>query len=194
MMTRRHRAGLGILPYFDVGEGITPANFASMCCEGGSFYGNVDECVRFLAANGSLFGKESPCSADGLKNLTFPGPAPRVIPVPPPAISVDPRTYGQAVNPCTGRVVSTVDDALELETCLARIQAGKQAALVLSTATDTAAAQCAAMAAECANRTFAPFLKVSADCSGCDFNFVSRAAVLTGVGLLVGLVVLKKVL
>lgn len=200
----RPRVGMGALTpsgvsYNDTGEKITPDNFSSLCCQPGvlwgqNFMGNVDECVRFAAANASLFGAESYCSDAGLKNLTYPAPVRGVKPVPPPQIDTDPEspTYGQAINPCTGLLVVTAQDAADLHTCLAQKEADAQRAAVIQQMGENADAQCAAMKVECANRAFARFLAPSADCTECVFDWTRTASLFLVAGVVVGGLVIAR--
>jgi hypothetical protein len=184
------------LPIFtDTGDGITPANFASYCCQGafGSFT-PVDSCNAFFSQNSSLWGNEGPCSSDGLKNLNTPGPVPTMAIIPPPSIDTDPEspTYGQALNPCTNKLVVTQQDAIDLQACLATLQAAAQAKAVKDAMNTAGAAQCAAIKVDCANRTWAKFLTPSADCTDCVFSWSNPASVFLVAGLVIGGLVLVK--
>ena len=201
--TRPH-VGMGAtsasgISYNDTGDKITPETFSSFCCSPGllwgkNFNGNVDECVRFAAANASLFGGEPYCSDDGLKNLTFPPPVRGVAPVPVPKIDEDPEspTYGQAINPCTGTLVASEQDAADLTACLAAKEADAQRRRVAAQMGANAADLCAAMKVECANRAFARFLAPSEDCTDCVFDWTRTASLFLVAGVVIGGLVIAR--
>ena len=198
------QVGLGIVSYTDTGAGITPDNFESNCCGWFGLTFAPDVCHGFVSQNASLFGGYySPCARGALANLRTPLPVTTMAPVAPPVIDTTPGQppgndvwsppYSEQTPACTGRKVVTEDDAKLLQLCLAQRQAAQQAADVAASMRTLAADQCAAIKAECQNRTFAQFLSPSDDCTDCVFDWKRTSSLFLILGFaLVGFAFLKR--
>jgi hypothetical protein len=191
--------GLGAAGYNDTGGGITPENWASMCCDpwfGGLFYSYDDagacaagvtgtpcDCDTFQQANPALFGTgNSPCSAAALSLVTIPPPVGTVatVPVPSGSLSTAPGvttvyvptlTCPASVSPCPCNGQPVVDDTSQqaLETCQALQQSTAQTQNVNTQLTANQAAQCTNEKVVCMQNHF--YTAVSTDCSTCVLDF-----------------------
>jgi hypothetical protein len=195
--------GLGaMVSYQDMGDGITPENFQVTCCTGMLSLqpdaAHIVPCNKFKNANPSIFGDcfWGPCSECARTALSYGALPAKVVPVPPPSMDATPGspTYGQAINPCTGLIVETPQDAIDLQTCLATLQSAEQTAANQEAARGILSTQCAAMKQECADRTFGSFMSPNKACSDCDFDFTKGSSLALVAGLMLfGFVFLKTV-
>lgn len=182
------------ITYNDTGDGITPSNFSSSCCQD-LLALTTDSCSAFVQANQGKFGSATPCSSDGIQNLTFPspyttGPAPVTAP-PSSGLRINIPTDSRFPE-CDGRVVMSQDDMNQLLTCQSKIANAKTQAQIQSTMQTNAAQFCAAKKVECQNNWF--LTKAAADCSTCEIDFSNSTFWLAALGVLAATIVAIKVL
>ncbi len=177
-MTRPH-VGMGAIdangvPYNDTGDGITPANFQSLCCPDGL---TTPSCSTWLSVNQGKIGGYTPCSAAAQEALQFknlPGPtAP-----PPPAGAYSPGALPGDPN--------SIIDSIIASGAAGDVTQNRAAAA------DILAALCASQTATCQSSFWSWFVSPSADCTGCSFDWSKPASLflIAGLGLL-GLALVK---
>ncbi len=173
------RTGMGEIdsngiPYNDTGDGITPANFQSQCCPDGL---TTPSCSTWLSVNQGKIGGYTPCSGAAQEALTFrnlPGPTgAAVIPgaFTPGLITEDPSAV----------ILQMLKDSAAADT----VQNRAAAAAILSNL-------CAAQVATCQSSFFSAFVKPSADCTGCSFDFSKPASLFLVGGLILLALALTK--
>ncbi len=167
------------IPYNDTGDGISLDNFQSQCCPDGI---TTPSCSGFIQANQSRFGGYTPCSSAAQEALTFPNlPGPTGAAVIPAAL-----TPGLILQPTDPNAV--IDQMLAASGAADTIQNRAAAAQILSTL-------CAQQSATCQSSFFSAFVKPSADCTGCSFDFSKPAALFLIAGMiLLGLALTKGII
>jgi len=180
-LARPHAPGMGAIdangvPYNDTGDGITPANFQSLCCADAGALA-TPSCSAFVQENPAKFGGYTPCSAAAQEALQFknlPGPtAP-----PPPAGAYSPSTIPGDPNAIINQIIAA--------------GAAGDVTQNRAAAADILAALCASQTATCQSSFWSWFVSPSADCTGCSFDWSKPASLflIAGLGLL-GLALVK---
>jgi hypothetical protein len=182
VMTRpTMRLGFGAIsaqgvPYNDTGDGLSLDNFQSECCPDGLI---TPSCSAFVQANQSRFGGYTPCSSAAQEALTFPNlPGPTGAAVVPAALT--PGVIPDSTDP------NAVIDQILIASAVADTAQNRAAAAKI------VSSLCASQAATCQSSFWSWFVKPSADCTGCSFDFSKPASIALVAGvILLGLALVK---
>jgi hypothetical protein len=164
------------IPYNDTGDGISLDNFQSQCCPDGI---TTPSCSGFIQANQSRFAGYTPCSSAAQEALTFPNL---------------PGPTGAAVIPAalTPGLIPQTTDPNDVITQMLIASAQADTAQNRAAAAGILANLCATQAATCQSSFFSAFVKPSADCTGCTFDFSKPASMFLVAGIILIALALTK--